>query len=173
MCYFATMRSYFHLVLFAFFSHLTFAQTNIETTSSRGETILVNQLTRDALSQSVYGEWFNMHYQNYQVDQISLHGVEPLVGPISITIFLGTWCEDSQSQVPEFLRIADDLGIGGEQITLIGLDREHKSPGSHEQGREIGYVPTFIFHRNGMEIGRIVEFPQESLEEDLYRIVLK
>jgi uncharacterized protein (DUF1015 family) len=36
---------------------------------------------------------------------------------------------------------------------------------------EIEKVPTFIVYRNGEEIGRIIETPIKSMEEDLYEIL--
>ncbi|MEM1407485.1 MAG: hypothetical protein AAGG59_11970, partial [Bacteroidota bacterium] len=45
------------------------------------------------------------------------------------------------------------------------------SPGREESGQNIHRVPTFIFHKNGEEIGRIVESPKESLEVDMLKIV--
>jgi len=33
-------------------------------------------------------------------------------------------------------------------------------------------VPTFIFFRNGEELGRIIEAPDKSLEEDMAGIIL-
>jgi hypothetical protein len=35
---------------------------------------------------------------------------------------------------------------------------------------QIKNVPTFIFYREGMEIGRIIEKPTNSLESDLYEL---
>ena len=36
---------------------------------------------------------------------------------------------------------------------------------------DIELVPTFIFYRNGEELGRIVETPEDTLEKDLAEIV--
>jgi hypothetical protein len=38
---------------------------------------------------------------------------------------------------------------------------------------DIELVPTFIFYRKGMEIGRIVETPLQTMEEDIYRILMQ
>ena len=39
-------------------------------------------------------------------------------------------------------------------------------------GYEIEYVPTFIFYREDKEIGRIIETPILSLEEDMLAILI-
>jgi hypothetical protein len=33
------------------------------------------------------------------------------------------------------------------------------------------FVPTFIFYEKNQEIGRIVEIPEETMEEHIYKIV--
>ena len=40
-----------------------------------------------------------------------------------------------------------------------------------EEGLDIQRTPTFIFFKNGVEIGRIVETPRDSLENDILKIV--
>ncbi|NNK29609.1 MAG: thioredoxin, partial [Flavobacteriaceae bacterium] len=40
------------------------------------------------------------------------------------------------------------------------------------QGRNIEYVPTIIFLKDGKEAGRIVELPMNSLEQDMEAIIL-
>jgi hypothetical protein len=54
----------------------------------------------------------------------------------------------------------------------MGLDREKKSPEFKNEQGDIEYVPTFIFFRNGQELGRIIESPIQSLEKDLRQIIL-
>jgi len=57
-------------------------------------------------------------------------------------------------------------------MRLIMLDRDKKSGQNIEDGKDIHHVPTFIFLKNGTEIGRIVESPIESLEEDMFNILI-
>ncbi len=55
---------------------------------------------------------------------------------------------------------------------MLRLDREKKSGRNIEVGKNVHHVPTFIFLKNGTEIGRIVESPIESLEEDMFNILI-
>lgn len=91
----------------------------------------------------------------------------------SITVVLGTWCHDSQREVPRLLRILDELGRLGVDVPAryIAVSREKKEPADQIQGLGIEMVSTIIYYRNGAEMGRIVETPDGPLEDHLLRIV--
>ena len=40
-----------------------------------------------------------------------------------------------------------------------------------EIGKNITNTPTIIFYKDSLEINRIVEFPVETLERDIYKII--
>jgi len=91
---------------------------------------------------------------------------------IQIQVYLGTWCSDSKTHVPQFIRLAD---VFGWKYELIGVNREKECPFDKKECKnwDIAYVPTFVVLRNGIEIGRIIENPQKSLAEDLDEIFSK
>lgn len=144
---------------------------NQEITTMEGTPILVGKLTREAFAQPPYQSWFEAEYQAYQVDAATLDALKNDLASAEILVFLGTWCSDSQRELPRFYKITDYLGIPEAQLQVIGLDshpdRYKQSPQGEEAGWNIEYVPTFIVLRNVREIGRIVEAPWESLEKDL------
>ena len=84
---------------------------------------------------------------------------------------MGTWCKDSRREVPRIYRILDAVGFYEPRLTLINLDREKSSPGKEESDLNIHHVPTVILYNNGNEIGRIIEYPVQSLEEDMVAIL--
>ena len=90
-----------------------------------------------------------------------------------IKIVLGTWCIDSRREVPRFVKILDFIEFPSDKILFINVDEEKKGLSDEVQGLEINFVPTFIVYENGKEIGRIIETPFMSLEEDLINIVNK
>jgi hypothetical protein len=57
------------------------------------------------------------------------------------------------------------------KLQIISVDREKKSPTHEEKNKNIEFVPTFIITNNGIEVGRIVEFPIITLESDLLDIL--
>ncbi len=88
---------------------------------------------------------------------------------------MGTWCKDSKREVPRFYKILENAKFQKNKISLIGVDstKENykKSPTGEEKGLNIIRVPTFIFYKNGIDVNRIIEYPIESLEKDLLKII--
>lgn len=153
------------------------AAINEETVNYEGETILVGTADWNGLTQGIYGEWFIPEYQSYTVYSDPLVGMQEKVSDVQIKLFLGTWCDDSKFQVPQFVKILDYLKFDHGQLEIIALERlEDKalvSPEGREEQYDIHFVPTFVFERNGEEIGRITEFPEVSLEVDMAGFLLK
>ena len=89
---------------------------------------------------------------------------------IQIEIVLGTWCEDSEKLIPQFIHINNEVKI---PVVFIGVDKEKKCPLADCSNWNIQYVPTFIIQRNGKEIGRIIEQVKLSIEADLLDIITK
>lgn len=111
----------------------------------------------------------------YSPDRDILSAIASLVRPRdTMTIVLGTWCTDSQQQVPKMFSVLDTLkqefGTEIETIT-IAVDRPKRQPESLISGLDITNVATFIYFRDGEEIGRIVETPRALVEDDLFAIV--
>jgi len=152
------------------------APINQEKENSYGESILVGPVNWDGMTAPPYSEWFIPNYRDYKVDETSLALIEPVINEIDITVFLGSWCEDSQVQIPQFYRMMDHLGYDISRINIIALERlesgELVGPDEEELGYNIGFVPTFVFYKEGAELGRIVEYPKRTIEKDMVEILL-
>lgn len=130
-------------------------------------------ITKNDLLQPPFKEWMEREYKDYQPNMEVLdtlqHHME-WIHQTQIKIFMGTWCGDSQEQVPRFIKILDALNF--KSYTIIALNREKKSERGYEEGQKILKVPTFIFLQNRNELNRIVETPINTLEEDIIRIII-
>jgi hypothetical protein len=58
-----------------------------------------------------------------------------------------------------------------EKVTFIGVDDAKRSPVGEYVSLDIQRVPTFIFYKNNIETGRIIENPTTSLEQDIVNIL--
>ena len=83
----------------------------------------------------------------------------------------GTWCHDSEREVPRLLKILDALGVEDDRLMLIALDWDKREPLGRAREAGVEFTPTFVFYVDGREVGRIVERPEVSLEQDIERIV--
>jgi thiol-disulfide isomerase/thioredoxin len=89
-----------------------------------------------------------------------------------VTVFLGTWCEDSRREVPRLWRALDEAGgTVPFEVRYVGVDREKKQPAELVTGSDVHYVPTFIVSRGGREVGRIVESSPRGIERDLLALL--
>lgn len=138
---------------------------NTEEDPFTGKPMIVGYFDDDAFADDPYSEWFTSEYESYQPDE----NVLPLIDlkEYDVTIVLGTWCSDSRREVPRFFKILDETGYDPERVTLIGVDREKTAEGIDTEGMNIEKVPTFIFYRDGEEVGRIIETPEMTLELDI------
>ena len=113
-------------------------------------------------------EGFQDNYEEYQSGNL----LDPaLFRDIEIYVLFGTWCHDSQREVPRFLQLLNSLNIQENYIHLIGLNFLKNEPQDRGKHFQIKKTPTFVFLRNQKEIGRIVEMPEISLEADLLKIL--
>lgn len=161
------------LFLFIFAAILQAQQRNTVITDEKtGKPMLIGFIDRSALVDTAFSSWFDPEFKEYEVDIASLENVEDNLKDISFTIVLGTWCSDSHEQVPRFLKILDILNFNQEEnITMIAVDRHREGQENEVDDLDIKFVPTFIVFRNSVEIGRIIETPQASLEKDLALIL--
>ena len=108
---------------------------------------------------------------DYQPDPVALEALRQIAQPVEIALVYGAWCPDSQREVPRFMRIlklADNTVI---TLTECEVNRKKQDAAGKAEEYSIRFVPTFIVIRGGTELGRIVETPEKSLEEDLVAIL--
>lgn len=132
---------------------------------------LIGIANKESFLQEPYSSWFNLNYDSYSINKEVVEKIEPLLNTIKIKAFMGTWCGDSQQQTPIFYKILDDANFDYKNLELITVNRSKTTPDNLQEGFNIIRVPTFIFFKNGVEIGRFVEYPQETVEEDMLKIL--
>ena len=141
-----------------------------------GELILLGTLPEEALQKNSYANWYTSGYTDYKTDDSRINRFENALKEHDILLFMGTWCSDSQREVPRFMKILEKAGYPEDQLTIVAVDKRDEfyktSPGGEEKGWNIEYVPTFIFLKEGQEVNRIVELPENSLEADMEAILL-
>lgn len=132
-----------------------------------GKEILIGYCDRSGLEKGEFGKLFEEYYKIYEPDQVALNQLKSKKEGIEILIILGTWCSDSQEQVPKFFKILDKIHFSSKNVELICVDKDKKAGDVETVNYNIQKVPTFIVYKKGREIGRIVETPFSTLEKDL------
>jgi thiol-disulfide isomerase/thioredoxin len=119
-----------------------------------------------------HSEWFRKGFDEYQPVQEVIGKLAKLdKDDLSIRIVLGTWCPDSRREVPRFMKIIDLLQFPAEKVVFVGVDNTKMAPVGGYDTLGIERVPTFIFMKNKVETGRIIENPVTSLEQDMLNIL--
>lgn len=135
------------------------------------EEMLLGVISRNDLEQSPYDSWFSEGYSSYTTDSAMVEAIKPLLKDKKLTVFMGTWCEDSQREVPRFFKILDQAGYSSEKVTLIAMNRDKVTENNLEAGLNITNVPTIIVYDGEEEMNRIVEYTMYSMEKDLLTIL--
>ena len=125
----------------------------------------------DYLFNSPNTSWFQNNYESYIIDNLILNEDFSKLNEYNIEIFMNIKCHDSEREVPRFLKILNSLNFSKENLRIVLLNPDKKTANGLEIGKKITNTPTIIFLKNSNEENRIVEFPYENLEKDIYKII--
>jgi len=112
-------------------------------------------------------EVFKRNYDAYEVTA----GIDGLPADLKVKILFGTWCHDSEREVPRMLKLLSASGVKEDNISLISLDIRKEEPEGRAKGLDVRFTPTFIFFSDDVELGRIIERPVVSLQADITAMV--
>ncbi len=88
-----------------------------------------------------------------------------------LVVLMGTWCDDSQQQLPRLFKTLQAAGYPAEQVTMFGVDRAKEAKNVERRIYNVERVPTIILYKDHQEVGRIVEAPKTSIEGDLEAMI--
>ena len=112
-------------------------------------------------------EVFKRNYDAYEVTK----KIDGVPADLKVKILFGTWCHDSEREVPRMLKLLTASGVKEDNISLISLDIRKEEPEGRAKALDVRFTPTFIFFRSDIELGRIIEQPIKSLQADVEAMV--
>ncbi len=133
------------------------------------EVVLVGPLTKEKILEAV-PEW-KQQMAAYSPKLDVVDKLHSLPQPVHLRVFLATWCPDCRLHVSAFFRLLEMVDNPSISLELIGVSKDKKEPADAVRDNNIERVPTFIVIMNGEEVGRIIETPRTSIEEDLLDII--
>ena len=107
----------------------------------------------------------------YQPKPVALEKLRTLSQETLIEVYFGSWCPDSEVHVSEFFKVLDILDSPLVRTAYIGIPKDKTQRAPFFQAKDILRLPTFVVLLGGREVGRIVETPERSIEEDLARLL--
>ncbi|MEE4311098.1 MAG: thioredoxin domain-containing protein [candidate division KSB1 bacterium] len=131
--------------------------------------ILTGWLTPDQLY-TAFPE-YQLEGQGYTAEDAVIAEMDALDDEFEVLIIIGTWCPDCKRELPRFLSAIERLENTSVQYKIYGLDRAKNDRSGMREKYDIEFIPTFIIYADGQEIGRIIETPMVSMEQDLLDIM--
>jgi thiol-disulfide isomerase/thioredoxin len=90
---------------------------------------------------------------------------------ISISYFSGDWCPMCVRATPIIMKYLNSIGLESGKLFNYEIKRGKLEPKDIIKKYKIIFVPTLIIFNSGKEIGRIIESPIKSWEEDILEII--
>lgn len=135
-----------------------------------GNEILVGKISYAQMTQ-YSAAWFDKEYDLYKVNAERLAQIKPFLKDKRVVLLMGTWCEDSQREVPGMMKILNEGGYNTAEMEIIAVDEDKRTKADLEKDYNLAYVPALIFFDEDKEMNRIVEFPINTLEQDMLDIL--
>jgi thiol-disulfide isomerase/thioredoxin len=112
-------------------------------------------------------------YTQKRAKQPWLDSLRTLRDSVDVKLFLGTWCSDSKKQVPRFFALQSYMPV--RRVEVIAVDTTKKDAKGLYRELKIDSVPTFLFYKQQVLIGRLNVKPpkKKRLEQQLYTILRK
>ena len=108
----------------------------------------------------------------YNPDSDVLQKIKENIEDVEIKLFTASWCPDCRIQLPRFFSVLLALEDEDFALEIITVDRSKKDDSGLAEIMGVMAIPSFIFIKNGEELGRIIERPKGRMEEDILGIVL-
>ncbi|ARD23991.1 MULTISPECIES: thioredoxin family protein [Shewanella] len=133
------------------------------------EVIITGIVEISALEKDLPG--YAEEFENYQTDAATISALKAITTPTNVVVIIGTWCPDCHRETPRFMKLIEEVANPNITVTYIGVDRSKLDPEGLAANYDFTRIPTFIVEQDNKEIGRIVESPEVTLEQDLLNIV--
>jgi len=134
-----------------------------------GQTELAGPVTKEVVLQKC-ADWQPIAAA-YNPKPEFIERLRSLTREVRIEVFLGAWCSDSKTHVSEYFKILEMADSPLIQTSYIAVPEDKTKRAPFYGGKDILKIPTFIVFVDGLEKGRIVEVPAQSVEEDLVEII--
>lgn len=116
---------------------------------------------------------FGQNAAHYRPEPWITATLKRIKGSHEVLLFLGTWCGDSEAEAPKIIKALQAADNPRLSLTIIGVDRTKRDWSGMAERFAVDKVPTTVVLRHGRETGRIVEYPRQSAEADLLRLVAR
>ena len=137
-----------------------------------GQTEMLGPLTREAILKGC-PDWEAVAAA-YNPKSQCLQKLKAIQEPVRVEVYLGTWCSDSRNHVSAYFKVLEMADNPLIQTIYTGIPQAKAARLKYlPPAKNIEKLPTFLIYKDGKELGRIIETPVQSVEEDLLAILNK
>lgn len=111
---------------------------------------------------------FQASYDSFIVTPEQIATLQSIDRKLRLVILFGSWCHDSQREVPRLLKLLDAADNKNIAVSLIGIGLGKAEPKAVVAQYELAFTPTVIVFDGAREIGRIIESPKQNWAADLH-----
>ena len=77
------------------------SELNLMVPDTIGENMmLIGVINEEGLKKQEFIDWYQENYNNHILDTVTIKLIKPKLNRLRIIVFMGTWCSDSQREVP-------------------------------------------------------------------------
>ena len=147
---------------------LIFSLNACTSASDKTPEIAVGEISKQVLL-AEYAE-FSHQFDKFSLTDKQIEQVRSWPKELVIDVYFGTWCHDSQREVPRLLKaLLENQQI---KVNLYALDGKKSDPQGRAKKAGVKYTPTMIVTLAGKQIGRIIESPKQDLITDINNFIL-
>lgn len=112
-------------------------------------------------------------YNKHQVTAEDRSALQQLTQASELVIVFGSWCHDSQREVPRLLKLLDSANNSTIKVTLVAVGYNKQIPDdANPHQLAIKYTPTiFVLDKKGNELGRFIERPNSNWATDISELL--
>jgi hypothetical protein len=117
--------------------------------------------------------WSSYSANSFQPSAAKIEDISRLEKQDSTTFLIigGSWCPNTKIHLPRIMKIFRLASVPSGDIHLYGVDRHMREPSGTAKHWHISKIPAVIILSRGREIGRIVEHPKISWEDDILNVL--
>ncbi len=114
---------------------------------------------------------FRENAEKFTADVVVVKRIREIDWQLKIVMFLGTWCPDSMREAPKLVKLLEAANNQNISLDIYAVNTSMEDGVGLAKTRGIRAVPTMIFFRDGRELGRIIESPATTMENDFLKII--
>jgi thiol-disulfide isomerase/thioredoxin len=120
-------------------------------------------LTKEQITKDTAFGWYADNLKYFRPDSTVVQNIRSKADQISLVLFCGTWCHDSQQLIPKYISTLEAANFPDQKLTIIGVDRAKTTISGLHKVFGLVSVPTIIVMKDGKEVDRVVEFGKTAL----------